>query len=270
MNDIKLGVLYCAYSSPEYIQFINPWIKLKDELNIVIAGANGMFREMHELDYEDNDEETIEKLLQLRFIGDIDFLYVQNDPATKKKENFIFETEAQIRDRALQYLLEQNCTHILLLDSDEAYTEKEIRNIIESLEKDKFTTWFRIEFKNLTFSEKTYTKNFRPPRIFRVISGDNKLSGVYYDNDCVYIDKNGNEKGYLEFSSAVISLSKANPLHYTWLSDERSKKKVAYQVAHFSHGAGCSYKWNEEKNCLEFNENYFKITGQSKPILYNI
>jgi hypothetical protein len=51
----------------------------------------------------------------------------------------------------------------------------------------------------------------------------------------------------------------------SWLNSN-SKQKIAYQTKRWGD-FGCSYKWNEEGNCLQFNEEYFKKTGQPLPII---
>ena len=58
--------------------------------------------------------------------------------------------------------------------------------------------------------------------------------------------------------------------HLTWTDPKVCKAKIAYQNLRWSppKGFGCSFKWNDEKNCLEFNEEYYKLTGQRKPTVY--
>jgi hypothetical protein len=265
---MKLGVIYCCYDSLDYLGFLDPWIKLKESLNIKLAGVHGCFEEMASF-IEDNDEETLEQLLQLRYDGQLDFLYVQNDYPTKVKEKFIYQSEAIIRNYALQWLLKEGVTHVMLLDADEKYSEEEIQKLVKFLEKDNFTAWYSIEFKNLTFSEQTYTKSFCPPRIWRVNSSESKIKEIYYDNDINYT-LGAQIVSYKQLSTKKIPLIICNPLHYTWLNNERSKNKIAYQSRHFAHGAGCSFKWNNEKNSLEWNDEYFKKTSQIPPKLHTI
>jgi hypothetical protein len=51
--------------------------------------------------------------------------------------------------------------------------------------------------------------------------------------------------------------------HFSWLNNEKSKKKCEYQKRHFS--GVCGYKWNEKENKLEFNELYYRSIGQFIP-----
>ena len=52
--------------------------------------------------------------------------------------------------------------------------------------------------------------------------------------------------------------------HQTWMSDEKSKKKIDYQL----RGRGwpaCSYSWDESRGGLVFNEEYYRARGLPLP-----
>jgi hypothetical protein len=49
--------------------------------------------------------------------------------------------------------------------------------------------------------------------------------------------------------------------HLTWMH-ENGKSKYEYQMKHFG---ACSYKWNYQKNELEFNEDFFIRNNVTKP-----
>lgn len=258
---MKIGLLCCFYNCEEMLyKVILPWLNIKENLknvDIDIAVVHGLFKENHENGMYNNDHATLNLLKGGTWHN---YLYIQPDN--------IYETEAEIRNHGLQYLLKQNCDYIILLDGDEIYNEKEIINIIEYINEESFISWFNIEFKNLTFDENSYTIGFNPPRVFKVKSGNFELNSMYWDNDVYYIDERKNFVSYKDLSSRCIPKKLCNPLHYTWLNNERSKAKIAYQEAHFKNGAGCSFKWGE--NGLEWNEDYFIKTGQPKPTLHSI
>jgi hypothetical protein len=256
---MKIGLLCCFFDCEEMLyEVIHPWLQAKDDGNdMSIAVSYGMFKEYKEFGYEDNDEKTLDLI---RGGNWHDFLYVQPKD--------VLQTEAEIRNHSLQKLLEEKCDIIILLDGDEVFTLEEVENIIRFVEDNEFITWFDIEFKNLTFSGNTYTKGFRPPRVFRVNSGDFKLDSIYWDNDMSYLSKDGNKITYKDLSKKSISTDLVNPLHHTWLNNERSRKKIQYQEEHFKNGAGCSFKWSE--NGLEWDEEYFIKTGREKPELHKI
>lgn len=271
-NNLKIGIVYCCYGNPEYIHdCIKPWLSLKEDLfNIKIAAVNGQFKEYHEMAVEDSNLETELILNQLQKSGEIDYLYIQN-PANYFDEFKIYETEAQIRDKALQFLLKEKCDVIWLLDNDEFYTEEQIENIIKyiNLGSNSFESWFSIPFKNYILDGQQYLKGFCPPRIFRVNpAGDliYNLECFYWDNDIRYTDPNGLKKDYKELSGKRIpeKILDGGVKHLTWLHSN-GKNKVIYQNKHFGH---CSYKWNEEKQELEIDYDFYNKNGLDLPIIY--
>ncbi len=258
---MKIGVLCCFHGCEDMLyRVIAPWLNVKCNLEKVefkIAVVHGLFKENKDNGVSDNDEATLNLIKGGQWH---DYLYIQPEG--------VYESEAQIRDKGLQFLLKQECDYVWLLDGDEVYQEWEIAQALKFIGNEHFISWFNIEFKNLTFNENTYTKSFCPPRIFRVKSGGFRLNSMYWDNDVSYLDERGNSVLYTQLSSRSIPVSQCNPLHFTWLNNERSKNKIAYQEAHFKSGAGCSFKWGE--NGLEWNEDYFTKTGQPKPELHTI
>ncbi|RTK98419.1 MAG: hypothetical protein EKK57_11720 [Proteobacteria bacterium] len=258
---MKLGVIYCSYGMSDLISgSLQPWVKAKERHEIGIFAVSSPFKEFpYQKDYDSH--KVLNEYLDN---GSLEYLYTKIN-----KEDL--EYEHVVRDYALQQILQRDYDYVLLVDGDEEYTQDEIDNLFEFVEKNKLVTWFRIEFKNLTFSTYTYTTGFRPPRLFRINNGQFKLNRFVWDNDVTYINTLAkNEAEYKSFSSILIPIKLVNPLHYTWLNDERSKNKIEYQEIHFGLGSGCSFKWNKDKNILEWNDEFFEKTGQSKPELLNI
>jgi hypothetical protein len=275
---MRLGIIYCSYGMPEYINnSLSPWIKSKGLYDIKIAAVHGQFKEYHENGLIDDDRETQDKLKLLELEKEIDFLYLQYDYSVfppDKHYNPIYQTEAEIRDNGLRYLLTQNCDWILLWDGDEEITEKEINYLFEYLSREdsKLYGWFRIEYRNLTFSNKLYTKGFSPPRVFNAnYQNKYRLNNVIYDNDMSYLNIITNDiVNYQQLANKIIPPNHINPLHYSWNDFERSRKKIQYQEKHFSYGMGCSFRVNDEKKCIEFNLDYYRKINQSPPELYEI
>jgi GT2 family glycosyltransferase len=260
MKKFKIGVIYCAYGTEKYIEpSLRPWLNRKKHHDILIAGVHGMFKEYKDMGFVDHDVETLSLLKK----ADLDYLYIQNDYNNPEGSAY-YEQEHEVRNNGLKYLLANECDYIILLDSDEIWTELEIENMIEYVQKNPFIAWFGVEFKNLTFSEKTYTKGFCPPRIFKTSLNGKKLTSLYWDNDFDY-----EGKSYKEFSNKRIPTHLANPLHFTWLNDQRSFNKIEYQTQHFQNGFGCSFAWDQEKGLI-WNEAFFQRTRQPKPNLYTI
>ncbi len=255
---MKLGVIYCCYGNPEYIDdCLDPWIEAKKTNNILIAAVHGQFKEYHELGIPDNDIESIRQLSILYREGNkIENLYVQNHYSSFTH----YQSEAEIRDKGLQWLLQQNCDYIWLLDNDEFYTVGQINNIINYIQKEEFIDWFSILFKNYIFSGREWISGFCPPRIFKVnlLDKDLKLNNFYWDNDVKYLAGINcklvgdttlwSYKG-LSNKSIPNNLLSGGIKHLTWLHTN-GKLKYEYQMKHFGH---CGYKWNYDTNQLEFN-----------------
>ena len=165
-------------------------------------------------------------------------------------------TEAEARNFALFYLKKYNVDYIWLVDSDEFYSEQDIKNIQSYVESSN-KNLFKISLKNHVFDLDHYIEEpFCPPRVFKTqIEGGFKLATFYWDNDICY----GHEGKLLRYSDIeeleVISQEVAYIPHYTWLNDRIGKRKVEYQHRHFGH---CGYKWNHNNHCLEFDEEFHK------------
>ena len=62
---MKIGVLLTAYNCEDYIDdCLEPWLKLRDEYNFVIACNSGMFKDYLELDILEKNEGTLNKLIK--------------------------------------------------------------------------------------------------------------------------------------------------------------------------------------------------------------
>lgn len=265
---MKIGVVFCSYGMPEYLSAtLDPWIRAREDRiggsEFVIAAVSMPFVEYKGFQPADNSTKIS---LSLSFVNrQIDQLFL----AEEGDENLL--QEHQVRDKALQYLIGENCDLIWLVDGDEFYDIYQIQDILNYVILDKFTSWFRLSLRNYVFDTRHYLKdNFTPPRIFRVKTNGYVVNRFRFDNDIVYrgtVVNNNHftdvEADYTQLPSKTVPEKISLIKHYSWLSNERTKRKIFYQNAHF-HGL-CSFKWNEEKNTLEFNEDYFRKTNQMQP-----
>lgn len=257
----KFGIIACGYNCSKVLdKILEPWFKLKDELNLKIAAIHGLFKEYHNLGYEDNDIDTKLSLGFWKNWGNIDYLYIQ-DP---EKEGY--QNEAEIRNKGLKYLLEQNVDYVYLLDlADEYYTEQDIRNIFKFIEENNGTVSFRTRFKNYIMDGKKYIDGFNPLRCFKVDLQNYRLYKFIWDNDVVYQGKiTGDIKKGENFSEIEIPKKVAFIIHMTWLHNN-SKDKYFYHMKHFGE---CSYLWNEEKQEVEINYDYYRKYNKNVPIIY--
>lgn len=260
---MKIGVIYCGFNMEEYIDdSLSPWVQAREERlgdnEWVISCVSVPFKEYR--DMETKEDGTRDILRDYYNTFKIDSLITEPD----------FATEAEIRDRALQFLLKSGCEIIWLADADEFITTQQINDICDYVTLNKWISWFSISYKNYVFDNSTYLElPFTPPRIFRVTTNGYKIKEIYHDNDCLYtgqITGLGELKivdvSYKLLPTKVIPQSTAWIRHMSWVSNEKSKLKCEYQEKHFGKGI-CGFKW--EDNQLKFNEEYYKKYGLVLP-----
>jgi hypothetical protein len=250
---MKIGVLATGWDCAEYFnQVLEPWLQYREKHDdLIISAASGQFRE-----YENSPQANIAtKELMLHAFN------------TKKIDYVAFPIgdfdEAGIRNIALSPLLQEKVDYIILLDFDEIYTLEQIEKIFQFVEQNPFTAWFKINFKNYVGDKNHYVADFSPPRIFKA----ENLAEFYYDNDInYYID--GGKVSYKNFSSLQVPRNQAFVKHYSWCgSPERLKSKIDYQLKHFN--GICSYKWNNKKNKIELDLDFYKKYKLPVPQIYD-
>lgn len=248
----KYGILFCGYNSEQYVEKSLRNFIGRD--NFIISAVSVPFLEYREQNIqEDSTTKILQEYLDKRLIHNL-----------VKFPKYIKEHEA--RNLALKYLKQQKVDYVFLVDADEDYQKEEIDKICEFVEKDSENLWWRICLKNFVFDKETYLEEpFSPPRIFKVNSEEYSLSEMVWDNDFAFIKKSTGELiNYLYVKNSIVPQDLVWVDHFTWMSDETSKRKVAYQQSHFGAGI-CSYKWDYEKDCLTFNEDYFILRDIERP-----
>lgn len=251
---MKIGVLGCGFNCIEDIENrLSPWFEVAKQEEIVFSFVSCMFKEYEDLSIVIDNSETIKYFQNLQNNNQIKYFNSSNKPLV----------ESEARNLALFPLLEENVDCVWLLDlSDEYYSRDEIQSIIKYISNDKFIAWYKINFKNYILDGKQWIDDFCPPRIFFNSRGL-KISKFYWDNDIIYT--NGKENfNYTGLVYKNIPKHIAHVRHMTWLHSN-GKIKVEYQNKHFGH---CSYKWNEEKNELEIDKNFFIINNIPQPIIH--
>ena len=198
---------------------------------------------------------TQSMLRQFLAAGDIDGLIESSTPMT--------ETEA--RGQALRLLVgEHGVDALWQVDADEDFLKEDILGAAAYVESQPLTTWFRLPYRNLVFTRNQYlAEPFTPPRIHRVRAGGYRAHSFWADNNVLYGGTITRDlKQDLHFASATIPTHMAYPLHETWLNNGRSKAKCAYQLARWGT---CSFRWDESKGGLTWNESYFAARGEAIP-----
>ena len=270
----KIGVVFCCYGNPKYVNnCIEPWVALKGSYNIKIAAVHGQFLEYNLAGLKDDDFETQTILKDFNFYGAIDYLWLQNDYnifyPDSQNIKIDYRKESDIRNEGLKFLLKDNIDYLFILDNDEFYSLEQIKNILDYIikEDNEYQSWFSIPFKNYIFDCGTWISGFCPPRIFKIrIGNGKKLLNFYFDND-VYYEDGKDLYNYKSFPNKKIpeNLLNGGIKHITW-THENGENKEKYQRAHFN--GICSYKFNKEKNKLEFDiEGFYKKYNIPVPVL---
>lgn len=253
-NFKKIGLLLTAYNCDNYIDdCLKSWIDIKNNYNIKIAVNSGMFSDYKNLGFPNRNKETLEKLQKYKFDY---FITTNNDDLLDEDSS---------RNKCLDYLIkEQKCDLIWILDGDEIYKKDEIKNIIEYINQND-AVYYSVTFKNYTFTKNNYS-DFCPPRIFWT----NKNLGInqfYFDNHILYNDNSRSEDHF----NISIPKDVAYVDHYSWLAEDiRTQEKIKYQNLRFSgqEGARCSFIWDENYNCLKYNDEFYSIRNCDKPFQY--
>lgn len=246
---MRLGIIYAGFNNFKYAkESILPWIALKHMYpqNFFISAVSVPFLEYKDQKIkEDCTTEFLKTLADAKFIDSCFF-----------EPKYIKENQA--RNLALFDLLKKGMDYIMLVDSDELYKVEEIVNIINFVKSNNFDG-YKINFKNYIFDGKSYLEGFCPPRIYKnnIYNG---INSFYWDNEIIY----NNKKTDKDIRFINIPKQVAFIKHMTWLN-ENGKEKVAY---HHKHFGGCSYIWDQEKNILKLDLEYYDRMGYERPLVH--
>jgi hypothetical protein len=229
------------------VDSITPWIEAKKNYDIKISAVSVPFLEYKELNQGEDGTSSI--LSGLHNQGKIESLFTN---PRYVKENIA-------RNLSLFNLLSYKPDVVMLVDSDEFYTQENIKSIFDYVESTPQYDCYEINLKNYIFDGKKWIDGFHPFRIFRN-DRNGGINQFYWDNDLIFAN------GITHKESRHITIPKevAHIKHLTWLNNEKSKLKVQYHLKHFG---ACSYKWNNEKNELEIDLGYYDKYGYERPVI---
>jgi len=249
---MKIGIIYCAYNCKDFLEKSSSiFIEARKEKIISnICAVSLPFFEYH--DITDQNDGTTEMLIELYKDNKIDYIFTH--------PNYIQEHLA--RDLCLQYLKVMDMDFIWLVDGDEFYTIEDIKNILRYIKENNYI-WYSINFKNYIFDGTKWIDGFCPPRIFKVKQDCLEIDKFYWDNDILYKSNNKNIN-YKDLYNTSIPKSIAHIKHMTWLH-LNGKKKYEYQMKHFGH---CGYFWNQDKQEIEFNKEFYIKNNIDQPIVH--
>jgi hypothetical protein len=243
---VKIGVIYVGYQCADMLErSLETWVEAREKQlgghEWVICAVSVPFTGFDAGEYD----ETRFQLCIHRLTGSVDNLIAQDEP--------IAETEA--RGAALKWLEGQGCRYTWQADADEFYTVDQIAAITRFVEARPHVDWFRLSFKNLVFTPDQYlAEPFTPPRIHKVHNCGGYVAAGFHQDNNVYYERPWNQERVLDtqLPSVLVPKSVAFIAHETWLNNDRSRRKVAYQQA---RGWNCSFAWDDAQGGLIFNPN---------------
>lgn len=237
---MKIGIIYCGYNQrfniEKTLSFWNDLVIPRVEFIVSVVSVPFVeYRDIHQV--EDGSRDYINGLTR-KNIKNVNF-----EPR--------YVNEITARGVSLNFLSTQNVEFIWQVDSDEYYTKDNVNAIINVLRTSK-DLCYSINFKNYIFDGKHYVDNFCVRRINRVV--DSPML-AFLDDNTIFYESHGVPP------TTPIPKSISWVKHMTWLH-EHGKQKVEYQMKHFGE---CGFSWNEEKNQLEINLDYYRRRGCPPP-----
>jgi len=249
---MKIGFLLSAFNQEEFIlDCLKDLVPFCRDNGHIISAVSVPFKEYKGKNIHYDDTTKILK----RLLKDGDIHSVVDEPK--------YISECKARSLGLSMIKEHDCDFLFLIDSDEIFSHEDLTKIQAYVESSEFIDWWSISYKN--FVGEGYLKEpFTPPRVFKIKTRNLTLSHFYFDNDIIYKDEHDLDINYKSLANKIIPESIAWVTHWTWLSTEKNKQKVQYQLEHFGH---CSYKWEDGQ--IKLNDDFFYKNNVAKPnIIY--
>lgn len=250
---MTIGIIFTSFGMEEYLSFsLTPWVEIRRTQvgghQYLICAVSVPF-EGFEAGPADG---TVDRLERLRLHNHIDAVITSNTP--------IKETTA--RGDAMNWLIAHGADTIWQWDGDEMTQPTDIERIVRFVDSRSLVSWFRVSYRNAVFTKDQYLiEPFCPPRIHRVRPAGLTAHSFWDDNNVLYRDGSDAEVRDVNLSSLTIPAIIAHPRHFTWLSDERSKRKISYQHKRWGHS---SFRW-DERHGLCFDESYYTAKGLPLP-----
>lgn len=246
---MKIGIQVLAYNCHDTIEeVLNPWIRLKNKYDIKIWVGSGQFRIYKEMGYENKNFKTLDVLYKLYENNKIDFIF------TPDESNLL--DDHQTRNHSIEFFKQNDIDLMVVVDSDEFYSDREVELYLEFIENNPQYTLFKTVFKNLVQDGNHYIEWERYSSA--KIKEYGGISHYYFDGHWSFQGEDGNHIEYRWVPTITIPKELVNPIHDTWTNnrkgsgDNHIKSKIEYQEKYYSHQSG--WRWNEETSKLELNE----------------
>ncbi len=241
---MKIGIIFAAFQAEDLLtRSLTPWIEARSQKlgghEFVICAVSVPF-EGFDTSGEPADNTRSILGAHVAHGKDIDHAIVRDRPMK--------ETEA--RGAALRWLVEQGVEVTWMVDHDEVYTTTEIQRILAFIQGRPLVAAFRGSLRNLVFDERTYlVQPFTPMRGHRVTAGGYTADSFWDDNNVLYRSRQFADHAKRDIDLPCLTIPKALQFtaHYTWLNDQRSKRKSEYQWARWKR---CDFDWDDSRGGL--------------------
>tara|TARA_R100000152_G_C6781219_1_gene215254 strand:- start:3194 stop:5914 length:2721 start_codon:yes stop_codon:yes gene_type:complete len=236
---VKIGVQIMAYNCAEaFPRLFEPWVKLKDELNLDFWVHSRQFKIYEEMGVEDSNSETL-SMFQNDYSNIIDYLSVPEEALS----------DHESRSLHIDYCKEKDIDLIFMLDADEFYTEQQIRDTINFVKNNAESDWYAIQLKNYVGDDGDW-EDFSPVRLIWT-KRHGGIKEYYWDNHFCYEDR----EEYRLKKNTKVPKEIAFPDHYTWTNSKNTcgpnsiKDKIEYQKKFYN--GECGFRWNEKDQTIE-------------------
>jgi hypothetical protein len=154
--------------------------------------------------------------------------------------------------------MQKDIDFLVMLNHDEIWTIEEIQKLFWFINFNPFVDYYKINFKNYCIDERTWVSDFIVPRMWWV-NRHSGLKGFYKDELVEYND------GSKDHDRAFAIVPTIFPKHYSWVGSKAYlQRKLNFQALRFG---SCSYAWDEEKDCLKLNDDFYTKFRLPKPEL---
>ena len=263
---MKVGIIFAIYNCEGFVdKCLEPWLKLRESHNLILTCTSGQFKPYQDLGIKNKNQTTISQLVT----KELDFI------ATTAGNNLLEEDAS--RDLCLNYLKPHKCDIIWLVDGDEFYTEKQIKDILHFVEETPDQDAFSVYFKNYTTSKPYFTEPWSRPTLYR-----NRLYGgikrFYFD---AFFDFEDDIHSVDDLYMFQIPKYIAFVEHDSWTFREATIDKIKYQKVRYEKWWHKIRKrwiyWPEESRCMcehvdgkiYLSEIFYQIRDSVMPALHS-
>jgi hypothetical protein len=258
MDKLKVGITFIGYECMELMpRALKPWqdirngcLKIDEIESVTISLTHGCFEETAKLGFSIRSKD-----------GSAEWMAKEADD--KRVDNaFVLAFPAKEYDMwTMNYdRFKEEIDFMVMLNHDEMWTPDEIRQLFKYIAFNPWVDYYKVNFKNYCINENTWVSDFIVPRMWWT----KKNSGLkrFYKDELVEYN---NGKKDVECSFSVVP--GITPKHLSWVgSKEYLKRKLNFQALRFG---SCSYAWDEEKDCLKLNDDFYAKFPVPRPVLHH-